>query len=359
MIDELVTRRFRNLDHEAFAPGPGRHLILGPNGAGKSSLVEALYVVATTRSFRTSDLASCRRRGSERFEIEFTVGGQRPARMFLARDDDGLERLVDGSRCSLSDHLVVVPVVSWSEADRDVVGGVPEARRRFIDRGVLAERPALVETMSRYRQALANKRAVLRRGGADLGAWNELLAREGAELARARQLHLERAQQHVERLAASMGLAGVLDLEYHPSPGGLSQALPDQGASVLARALEEVSARERETGRALVGPHRDRLTISWRGAEIATAASAGERKLCGWLLTLARAEAVRRTGRSPLVILDDADAELDPERLASAWSLLDETHEVFATSSRPEVWKDCPRSATWALKEGHISRLNH
>jgi recombinational DNA repair ATPase RecF len=118
--------------------------------------------------------------------------------------------------------------------------------------------------------------------------------------------------------------------------------------------LESIRSREVEQQRSLAGAHRDRVVISWQGADVAAAASAGERKICGWMLTLARARVIARGGRLPLVLFDDADAELDPGRLAAAWSLVADDLELFATSSRPEVWEGLRRERTWQLCGGRV-----
>lgn len=354
MIAELQASGFRNLADSPLLPGPGRHLVLGPNGAGKTSLIEAMYVVATTRSFRTADLARCRRHGARDFRIEARVEAARIGRLQVALGEHGLERRVDGSRTTLSEHLGVLPVVSFSEADREVLAGAPAARRRFLDRGMVAERPALIETLSRYRQALAAKRAVLMRGGSDLAAWDALLAHEGARLVAARRRHLERVRRELEQLLEVADMEATVDLSYRPNPVGLAEAEDAELEEKILGHLESIRQRELEQQRTLAGAHRDRVVISWQGADVAGAASAGERKLCGWMLTLARARVIARGGRMPLVLFDDADAELDPSRLALAWSLVAEGLDLFATSSRPEVWEGLERERTWMLRGGRV-----
>ena len=72
MIVHLASHSFRNLKDLEWQPGPGCHLLLGPNGSGKSSLLEAIYLLATTRSFRTSQPSDCVRHG----ESDFRVAGE-------------------------------------------------------------------------------------------------------------------------------------------------------------------------------------------------------------------------------------------------------------------------------------------
>jgi DNA replication and repair protein RecF len=352
MLATLGVRGFRNLLEADIPVTPGRTLVLGPNGAGKTSLLEALYVAATTKSFRTRNLAVCRQRGCEAFRV--TADGAEGGHLEVAFGAAGLTRRLDASRTSLADHLGALPIVAWTEADREVLAGVPESRRRYVDRSVVVARPRLVEVLARYRQALGNKRELLRTGGRGIEAWNQLLAREGAEIVCARHAHCEALNREFAGLADGVG---DLDIEMRSS-GGVDGHSVVATTEALAAALEAALPRELESGRTLVGPHRDRIELRWSGHDIARSASGGERKLYGWLLTLANARLARARGRPALVLLDDADAELDPGRLELAWHLLGEEHQVLASSSRPELWRQASRCTDWQVIQGRVTITN-
>jgi DNA replication and repair protein RecF len=353
MLVTLEVRGFRNLVDTDLAVSQGRSLLIGPNGAGKTSLLEALYVAATTKSFRTRNLAICRQRGSETFKV--AAGGQAGVgNLAVEFGAGGLLRSLDGSRSSLAEHLGALPIVAWTEADREVLAGVPEARRRYVDRSVVVARPRLVEVLARYRQALSHKRELLRTRGRGIEAWNQLLAREGAEIVCARQAHCEALNRELANLSSGLG---ELEVRLRPS-GGVETGELATATQTLLVALEGAQTREYEGARTLVGPHRDRIELLWSGHDIARTASAGERKLYGWLLTLANARLARGRGRPALVLLDDADAELDPARLSLAWGLLGEDHQVLASSSRPELWRDAERNSNWHVDGGRVAISN-
>ena len=224
MLDELKLRDFRNLGELEWRPGGGGHLLLGDNGAGKTSILEAIYVLATTKSFRTSRLAECRRHEASGFFVAGEV--ERGARWHLEIGDSekGRHRTRNGDSTSLSEHLEVLPVLSWSEADQGLLTGGPEGRRRFIDRGLLGERPARLSVLARYRRTLGQKRQLLAQGdAASLVAWNPMMARAGAELVSLRA-------EMVGRLAEAFA-APVLPLEESES-AALGAAL--QAAWVVA-----------------------------------------------------------------------------------------------------------------------------
>ena len=336
MIERFICRDFRNLEPLEWRPAPGRQVVLGGNGAGKTSLLEALYLLATSRSFRGARPAECCRRGAAAFFLEAEIAGERRARLGVGWSaDGGLERRLNGKPAALADHLAAQPVVAWSGADAELLDGPPLLRRRLLDQGVVAARPAALVVLARYRQALEQKRRLLADGLDGLRPWNELLAEAANELVALRR-------EHAERLGA--GLTAVLDdgavglgrveLVYRPSvdPGA-------GGAAEILAQLERARDAERRQRRPLVGPHRDDLEVLWQGRGLRRAASAGEKKLFGLALTAARGRLLEAVGREPLYLLDDADGDLDRGRLEVAWGLFAAAPQLIATSHRPAAWR--------------------
>jgi DNA replication and repair protein RecF len=123
----------------------------------------------------------------------------------------------------------------------------------------------------------------------------------------------------------------------------------------MIAALERIAGRERERGAPLLGPHRDALRLLWGGREVGDVASAGEGKALGLLLAAAQGKVVEDAGRDPVYLLDDADAELDRERLGAVWQAFAPVAQLLATSSRPEVWEGVFAGTRWSVREGRVS----
>jgi len=359
MLLRLETSGFRNLAAQVWAPGPGTHLLMGLNGAGKTSLLEAVYLLATTRSFRTAQLADCCQDGTDTFTLTGVIERQRRAELslrFTAGGAGGWRRLVDGHSVSLAAHLSELPILAWSADDASLLGGPPAPRRRLLDRGVVAQRPRALAVLTRYRRALTAKRALLARDAdprsRELAAWNQVLAAEAAHLVPARA-------RYAARLAAALlaiGSASQLDLpalqiDYRPS---LAAAL--DGAQAAERALVDVAPRECAARRALIGPQRDDLAVVWQGRSLRCVASAGERRALGLLFLAAQVRVLTDAHRAPVVLLDDADSELDAARLRQVWALFANVRQLFATSNRPEIWAGVPVDQHWRVAMGAVSR---
>ncbi|MDY7091435.1 MAG: DNA replication and repair protein RecF [Acidobacteriota bacterium] len=376
MLAHLVGRRFRNLAPLAWSPAAGGHLLLGGNGAGKTSILEAIYLLATTRSFRTAQVADCCRHGADGFELLAEVEGQARTRLEVSWVSSGAgsrsgggrrQRRVNGNATTLAEHLAVLPVVAWTGEQVELLTGPPAVRRRFLDRGVIGVRPAALEALTRYRKILGHKRQVLADGGRELATWNQLLAGAAAEVIALRGRYVELLAAALEQVLKEAALDfPAIRLRYRPSPrqswvdgqsasAGVSSTAGPDGEAAVAAALERAADQERRRRMPLVGPHRDELVIAWADHQLRRVASAGERKALGLCLLAAHGRVLGSHGPEPVYLLDDADTELAPATLESVWQVFAAAGQLFATSNRPDVWSSIPFAARWRVAGGEVS----
>jgi DNA replication and repair protein RecF len=361
VLSHFTARGFRNLQPLDIAPAHGSHLLLGGNGAGKTSLLEAIYVLATTRSFRAAQVVDCLAHDAGELALWGEVETDRRSALAVSVHDGVRQRSVNGKPTSLAEHLAVLPVVAWAAVEAGVLVGTPAARRRFMDRGIVATRPPALEILGRYREALRQKRELLARGAAGIEIWNELLAATAAEVIRLRAAYVDALRVEVATVLAEAADAGLrlaeVEIRYLPSPPtGL------EGVETIAAVLDRAAERERRRQQPLLGPQRDELEILWGGHEVRRVASAGERKALSLLLLAAHGRVVETAGRRPVYLLDDADAELAPASVASVWSVfarrVAETEgQLFASSNRPQVWLTLEIGTLWEVEKGILKPL--
>src|SRR5262245_7937854 len=161
-LAEIEATNFRNLTGK-IVWGPQLNIIYGNNGQGKTSWLEAIHVLARTKSFRTQRLQE-----AIRFEEELaTVRGRVSVATDLERDlqvtlqGNSKTILVNGKRETLARYLSQLQVFSFTAADLDVVRGMPEARRRFLDRSIASNWPAYLQTIAHYARVLKQKNKLL------------------------------------------------------------------------------------------------------------------------------------------------------------------------------------------------------
>lgn len=345
MLGRISFQGFRNLADDTWRPHPGGQILVGPNGAGKTSLLEAAYLLATSKSFRAPRLLHCVRHGEDAFGLSGRIEGNERADLELHWGPKGIERRLNGKSVSLAEYLAVLPVVVWSAEAGRLVDGGPENRRRFLDQGIVGLRPSAISTLSRYRRALEQKRELLKTGGSGLEAWNEILAESAIRLIELRRLYVTTLEEAFAQVIAEGNLdLPPLELRYLPSP--------EADVAEIATSLARFAGREREARRPLVGPHRDELRLLWGGREVRRVSSAGERKAFGLLLTAARSRVLEDHQKPPLVLLDDLDAELDDRRLEGLWGVFDRPLQIVASSTRRDLAGRLGGLPVWALDDG-------
>lgn len=335
-------RDWRCHRHWEAEPGPCRWVVLaGANGSGKTSILEAIYAAVRGRSFRTRVLAEAIRMGAEEAQVFLRGEGPVGHTLGLAVRRGGRElRLDQEPGTPVTAAATALPAEYVSGDAYRLVGGAPAARRRFLDWVLFHVEPGFYPVWRAWRRAHLQRNALLRRGAAadDLADWTPAVARHGERLSALRSALVSALN---EALAEDGGEArlGPVRLAFKRGWGDMA----------LAAALERSAARERRSGRAVVGPHCD----DWRaeaGGLPAAGLSRGQAKLASLILYRAQARLLAAAGHPPLLLVDDLAADLDAPALAAATELL--------AGEGAQVWLSVlPRDAALALN-GDAARFH-
>lgn len=311
----LTLADFRNHANSRIAPGPAPFVLLtGPNGAGKTNILEAASLLAVGRGLRgatLSQMAAASGDGGFAVQAELAPDPGLPAvsiRTFTqpAAPERRLLR-VNGAAAALNTLADWCSVLWLTPAMDRLFADAASARRRFLDRLVLALSPGHAGHATRYEAAMRARTRLLTEDAPADPAWLEALeaqmAEHGAALAEARAATV---------VALGEALVAIPDGPF-PRP---ALALAQGDADGLAARLRASRASDRAAGRATVGPHRSDLVVTHADKDMPAAlASTGEQKALLVAILLAHAALVaERSGRTPLLLLDEAVAHLDPDR---------------------------------------------
>ena len=346
LVTRLELRDLRNIQRLSLTPAPRFNVIAGDNGQGKTSLLEALYCMATSRSFRTERLKELRRDGAEfaRVDAEIHEGDQvRTQRVTVS--DAGRAVFCDEQRAErLAEYATRTPMVVFHPGDLDLTMGGATRRRDLLDRIGMFSDAAAADDRSRYRHALRERQKVLEVRGErapELEAYEQLVARHGARLGQIRQRASEALAREAEPGFRRL-VAASLALEMRYRPGGELDE---------ARFREELAARrgsDRRRHAATFGPHKDDLELSIDGRPARKHASQGQHRILTLTLKLAELAAIREArGSHPILLLDDVSSELDPTRIGAVFDFLSTSpSQVFVTTTRPELFQTPGTSAS-------------
>jgi DNA replication and repair protein RecF len=341
ILDFVEVRNFRNLSGKVFW-GPGLNIIYGNNGQGKTNWLEAIHTLSRTKSFRTQRLQESIRFGEETAFIQGQVSTgadlHRDLRVTLKENTKSI--WVNGKREQLARYLGLLQVFAFTANQLEVVRGMPEARRHFIDRGIASLKPAYVQTVSDYNKVIKQKNRILQDSlDHDLrleetekliAPWNEQLARLGTDIHSARVDYTDQLNNALER---TLFEPAELQIRYSSSLENKGE-LNDYEALLRQRLHLRLQA-EVAAGRTLIGPHRDDLVIHLGGREMRVYGSSGQQRSALLLLDLAAISVYNsRHDDYPLFLVDDVDAELDEKRIRRLLEYLEGRTQTFITTSK-------------------------
>jgi DNA replication and repair protein RecF len=340
LFERLTIRGLRNLALLELEPARRLNVITGDNGQGKTSVLEALYLVATTKSFRAERLATLIQTGGEQASVGAVVaeaGLAREQRVVLA-PRSRVVRLDGKAPKTLTAYATRTPVVVFGPADLELVSGAASGRRRLLDRILLYVDPPGTDARLRYEHALRSRQRVLDErgpGARELDAFEEVMAEDGARFALAR----ERAAEGVrERLAATFTrlAAPELDVRSVYVPGGTTDR------ELFRQRLADARPADTRRGAATFGPQRDELELELATRPARSHASQGQQRLLTLALKLTELDCIREArGVHPVLLLDDVSSELDPERTLAVHDLLTSTEsQVFVTTTRADLFAE-------------------
>ena len=354
-VARLRLRDFRNYLRMDAEFSPGCHLLLGNNAQGKTNVLEAIYLLATLRSFRGVGGAQLVRHGAKGYFVGATVVGQGSSEIkaYWSVRERKLS-LNDRPVRRLSEYLGVLRAVIFCTEDLGMIKGPARGRRRFLDLVLSQSSPGYLALLMRFAQALRSRNALLKQTVPDesqLEGFTAELVDAGVAVMEARRGMVPRiaplVQQAFQRIA---GPDEVLTLEYLPGVRG-----------DFAVALANSRPRERALRTTVVGPHRDDVQFLINERSATQYSSEGQKRTLAVALKLAQAEFLSAVhGSPPLLLIDDVMGELDARRRSAFVPLLDRVFgsggQVFMTCTEENWPRELGRDLIrWSVQNGQLS----
>ena len=326
----LSLEGFRNLHSQRVDFSAPTTLLYGLNAQGKTNVLEAIYMLGTTRSFRDNRLRNLVNEGYETAQVEGEVDnfGVKHT-LSLSLTAKGKLYRKNGNATPLSEYLPYLPVVVLSSEDRGLVSGVPRHRRDFLDATSVWRRPSYLNTLFSFGRARIQRNEVLRtyapKRSAELDAWTKSFLEGAEEIRKERAETARRINGQLQELGQCLQVRERLSIEYRPSGGG-----------DLAEALRRHRDEEIRRGVGLLGPQRDAVEILLNSRPIQAHGSSGQVRTALWLLKLARVQLLaERDSQPPVFLLDDVEVELDEVRIGQMMNLTRGKAQIVMTATKP------------------------
>lgn len=353
-LAHLRLRDFRNYPRLDVDFAPGFHLLLGNNAQGKTNILEAIYLLATLRSFRGVGSAQMVQHGKKGYFVGAQVVGQgeHEIKMYWSVQERKLTLDAQPVR-KLADYLGTLRAVVFCTEDLQLVKGTGRMRRRFLDLLLTQTHQLYLPLLQRYAVALRSRNAILKQRQIDemaLDSFTRELVEIGGQLIKFRNELLPKisplARLAYRRISHD---AEELRLDYQPSV-----------KSDFALELLQSRQRERAYRSTLVGPHRDDVALLLNDKPAAKFASEGQKRTLAIALKMAQAEYLSGIlGVPPILLIDDVMGELDAKRRTGFLPLLERAQhtrgQVFMTCTEENWPRELSRDLQrWEVNAGRM-----
>ncbi len=342
LLESLEVHNFRNLQG-GFKCGQSLNIIFGENGQGKTNWLEAIYVLSTTKSFKTTRLLETIKFETDEFayirgSVQQSAEIRRTIQVTLQNNAKTLS--INGKKETVNRYLGQLHAIIFNADELEVIRGTPDHRRKFLDAGIVGIYPPFVQTLADYNRVIKQKNALLQSAQESdfslektaemLEIWNDQLVSLATRIHKARVRYVERLQEVLQK---KLFQREEISIRYVSSLEGKGD-LTDYPGLLAARLKLRVQA-ELASGYALLGTHRDDLAIQFDGRDLRSFGSSGQQRSALLLLQLANVTVYHsQHNEYPLFLLDDIDAELDYRRIGQLLEFLSDKTQTFVTTSK-------------------------
>lgn len=361
-ITRLRLFHYRNIRELEILPSGGTSLFSGHNGQGKTNLLEAIYLLGYGKSFRTANSKDCIQHGHTACRVEGTVehgGLKRDLQVSITQKEKKLYFL--GKSVALEEFVGNLHILAFTHEHLKVVRGGPLDRRAFLDRAMVTLYPGHVSHLTAYNRGVRQRNKMLssvregekRLDGNLLDSWDESLVKTGTQIVYNRQRYVKKMKEELPQ-----GLFGEESLKMHYFSTITSENLDiAEIEEQFRQRLYQARSSDQRTGYTSVGPHRDDLKLYVDGKSLVDFGSAGQQRSSLLALYFSQMEIHRKIhGFYPVFIVDDAEAELDEQRLKIFITYLSHRTQTFLTCAKGFLLSSLPENAGhFRVQSGQIS----
>lgn len=370
-IKRLYVKNFRNIREQEFCFHENVNVLCGNNAQGKTNLCEAISLCMGP-SFRTSRQSSY---------IPFSLDNSKEMCVikmwFTTSFNTDSENLIEFTICNNKKEIKynglsiksalelygVLKYVVFIPEHLNLIKGVPECRREYLDSVAMMQTPVHLKKLSRYNKALKNKNnllfginfsddlSVIR---PQIESWNSVLAAEGLNVTYGRLKYFSLLETIASQLYNELSGGENLTLKYYSSIFDSTELKCEEINSLYNEYLERLNnsfQRELKMRYTVLGVHRDDMNLYIDNNDVKEFGSQGQQRSTALALKLAEAEIIRQKDETPIMILDDVLSELDAGRQRFVLNHIINS-QVFITCCNINDVKELKNGKVWKVENG-------
>lgn len=333
IINNLQLTNFRNYTSLELTFAQKPTVLIGVNGAGKSNILEAVYLLSTSKSPRVVEELELIKESENYALIKGQVDSENELSISLAKDaqDKFSKKIaVNGIAKRAIDFIGILPSVIFWPSDINMITGSPSLRRWHLDLSLAQAFPGYKKSLTIYESVIQNRNRVLRsiREGLarvdELEFWNQELIKHG-------QVVTQKRQDFFIFINSLNSPLGFFTFEYLPS-------------EVSSARLQKYQDREIASCMSLIGPHRDDFKVHTKGKvlkELSKFGSRGQQRMATLAFKLFQLEFMAHIlGERPVLLLDDVFSELDTRHRAAVAEISSKQQTIIATVELENIPQD-------------------
>src|SRR5690625_3206914 len=321
-IEQLNLRNYRNYHHLDISFDNKINVIIGENAQGKTNLMEAIYLLAFTKSHRTPRDKELIMWDKEYAKIDGRITKRKqnfPLEIIISTKGKKA-KLNHIEQKRLSHYIGALNVVMFAPEDLTLVKGPPQIRRRFIDMELGQIQPRYIYHLGQYQKILKQRNHLLkqmqRREKKDktmLQVLTDQLIEHAGTLLERRFIFLDLLRKWAKPIHYGISRElEQLEIKYNPSIEVSEEADKEKIECIYANKFYEIQEKEIDRGTTLIGPHRDDLQFYVNNKDVQIYGSQGQQRTTALSVKLAEIELIyNEVGEYPVLLLDDVLSELD------------------------------------------------
>ncbi len=360
-IHHLKLLNFRNYEKIEFSFAPGYNIIYGNNGSGKTNLVESIYVLALTKSFRGTVDKVLIMNSKDVCRIEGEVSDNYTNKYKLIIKNDGKKVKINDTKVDkLSDYISKISVVLFNPDDLRFIKDSPTVRRKAINLEISQINNSYLKNLNMYNKLLKQRNSYLKTTNINANSSSEyldILTKKlidyGEKIYLSRRKYIDLLNSRIGDLYNSICQISDLKLEY------VSDYKDFDKDKIFKKYVDNLN-KDIILGKTSIGVHHDDIKFKLNGINIKDYGSEGQQKNAIIAYKLTELEIFYQVrGNYPILILDDLFSELDRFKINNILNLINKDIQTFITTTEiDKVNEDILKnSKLFEVEDGYVREV--
>lgn len=332
-IEYLKLLNFRNYESLELRFHPSLNIIFGNNGEGKTNLVESIYVLGLTRSFRLVNDKTLIHKNATVAKIEGNVHNRYETNYKIILSKDGKKVKINNNKVlKLSDYVSKINIILFHPNDLKIVKDTPSIRRKTLNIDISQMNLNYLKDLNHYNKLLKQRNAYLKQllingnqSSSYLDILTEKLIEYGLKIYQERKQFVDFLNSYIGDIYYHIASKGTLKIEYVSDYANLNE-------KQLFNLYQKCLKKDLSFGKTNLGIHTDDISFYLDDFDLKDYGSEGQQKNAIIAMKFAELELFKnQKGYYPILILDDLFSELDDQKIDNILNYIKKDIQVFIT----------------------------